>query len=54
VCERERERGVGGQAGQQAGIFKVRLGLGEIEGRYIEIKGHRDRADNKNPEQTAG
>ncbi len=56
VCERERERerGVGGQAGQQAGIFKVRLGLGEIEGRDIEIKGHRDRADNKNPEQTAG
>ncbi len=43
---------MGGQAGQQAGIFKVRLGLGEIEGRDIEIKGHRDRADNKNPEQS--
>jgi hypothetical protein len=24
---------VGGQAGQQVGLFKVRLGLGEIEGR---------------------
>ena len=31
--ERERERGAGWQAGQQAGIFKVRLGLGVIEGR---------------------
>jgi hypothetical protein len=29
VRERERERG--GPAGQQEGIFKVRLGLGEIE-----------------------
>jgi hypothetical protein len=34
---RERERG--GPAGQ-AGIFKVRLGLGEIEGRDREIEGH--------------
>ncbi len=34
-------------AGQQTGIFKVRLGLGEIEGR----RGYRqrDRADNKIP-----
>jgi hypothetical protein len=32
--ERERgERERGGWAGQQADIFKVRLGLGEIEGR---------------------
>jgi hypothetical protein len=29
---------VGGQAGQQGGIFKVRLGLGEIEGRDRETK----------------
>ena len=29
----ERERGAGWQAGQQAGIFNVRLGLGVIEGR---------------------
>jgi hypothetical protein len=29
--ERERERERGEQAGQQAVIFKVRLGLGEIE-----------------------
>ncbi len=29
---RERERGAGGREGQQAGILKVRLGLGEIEG----------------------
>ncbi len=29
---------VGGPAGQQAGIFKVRLGLGEIEGRDIETE----------------
>ena len=43
---------MGGQAGQQAPIFKVRIGLGEIEGRDIEIKGRRDRADNKNPEQS--
>jgi hypothetical protein len=28
-------------SGQQAGIFKVRLGLGEIEGRDREIEGHR-------------
>jgi hypothetical protein len=28
---RERERERGGVAGQQAGILKVRLGLGEIE-----------------------
>ena len=27
---------LGGQAGQQGGIFKVRLGLGEIEGRNRE------------------
>ncbi len=44
-------------AGQQAGIFKVKLGLGEIEWRYREIeryrnRRHRDRADNKNPEQS--
>jgi hypothetical protein len=26
----DRERGAGGQADQQAGIFKFRLGLGEI------------------------
>jgi hypothetical protein len=47
--DRERE-GVGERgmwAGQQTGIFKVRLGLGEIEGR----RGYRqrDRADNKIP-----
>ncbi len=57
----ERERGAGWQAGQQAGIFKARLSLGVIKGRdrnteiqgdrEIEIKRHRDRADNKNPEQ---
>jgi hypothetical protein len=29
----ERERKWGGRAGQQAAIFKVRLGLGDIEGR---------------------
>jgi hypothetical protein len=29
---RERERGAGGWADHQAGIFKVRLSLGEIEG----------------------
>jgi hypothetical protein len=28
---REREREGGGLAGQKAGIFKVRLGLGEID-----------------------
>ncbi len=40
-------------AGLQAGIFKVRLGLGETEiERYREIETHRDRADNKNPEQS--
>jgi hypothetical protein len=49
---------VGGRAGPQAGIYRVRLGLGKIEGRDreryrdIEIKRHRDRADNKNPEQS--
>ena len=37
---RERERGVGGRAGQQAVIFKVRLGLGEIE-----IERERDRGN---------
>ncbi len=48
--ERERERG--GCAGQQAVIFKVRIGLGGIEGSYRETKKHRDRADNKNPRQS--
>jgi hypothetical protein len=28
----------GGWTGQQAGISKVRLGLGEIEGRYIDTE----------------
>ncbi len=45
--------------GKQAGIFKVRLCLGEIEmkrdrERDIETKRHRDRGDNKNPEQSRG
>jgi hypothetical protein len=44
--EREgaRERGAGGQEGQQAGILKVRLGLGEIEGtdRETEIQRYRE------------
>jgi hypothetical protein len=31
VREREREKEVDRQAGQQSGIFKVRLGLGGIE-----------------------
>ncbi len=56
--EREGEEGERvGWGGQQAGIFKVRLGLGEIEGRDwdtvrkrdIETKRHRDRVANKNP-----
>jgi hypothetical protein len=34
---------VGGQAGQQAGIFKVRLGLGGIERKRIEAEVHRYR-----------
>jgi hypothetical protein len=38
VRERERERVRERVVGQQAGIFKVRLGLGEIEGRDIETK----------------
>ncbi len=46
----ERERG--GCAGQQAVIFKVRIGLGGIEGSYRETNKHRDRADNKNPKQS--
>jgi len=29
--------------GKQAGIFKVRLALGEIEGRYREIERHRNK-----------
>jgi hypothetical protein len=33
VRERERERERGGRVDQQTVIFKVRLGLGEIEGR---------------------
>jgi hypothetical protein len=37
---RERERGW--REGQQADIFEVRLGLGEIEGRYRDIEGHRN------------
>ena len=41
--ERERERGAGRQAGQLAGIFKVMLGLGEIEGRDREIERHRNK-----------
>jgi hypothetical protein len=38
-----KERGVGGLGGQQAGRFKVRICLGEIEGinRYREIERHR-------------
>jgi hypothetical protein len=54
----ERERG---WAGQQAGIFKVKLGLGEREiksktdkEREREIERNRNRADNKNPEQLPG
>ncbi len=38
---RERERGVGGWAGQQAGISKVYLGLREIGGE-IEVQGDRE------------
>jgi hypothetical protein len=40
-----RERGAGWQAGQQAGIFKVMLGLGVIEGRNrnTEIQGDREK-----------
>ncbi len=40
----ERERGAGWQAGQQAGLFKVMLGLGVIEGRdrNTEIQRYRD------------
>jgi hypothetical protein len=34
------DRGAGGRVGQQAGIFKVWLGLGEIEWRYREIERH--------------
>jgi hypothetical protein len=45
--EKARERGGerGGWAGQQAVIFKVRLGLGEIEGRHreTEIERHRNK-----------
>jgi hypothetical protein len=48
--EGEIERG--GWAGQQAVIFKVRLGLGYIEGKYRETIRHRERADNKNLEQS--
>ena len=42
---RERERGAGWQAGQQAGIFKVRLGLGVLEGRdrNTERQGEREK-----------
>jgi hypothetical protein len=39
VRERTRAR----RAGQQAGIFKVTLGLGEIEGREREIEIHRNK-----------
>jgi hypothetical protein len=39
----ERERGAGWQAGQQAGIFKVRLGLGVIEGRDRNTERQGDR-----------
>ncbi len=35
--EREGERERGGCAGHQADIFKVRVGLGEIKGREIQI-----------------
>ncbi len=31
------------QAGQQVGIFKVRLGLGEVEGKDIETEKQIDR-----------
>ncbi len=48
---RERERG--GWAGQQAVLLKVRFGRdGGERQRDIETKRHRDRADNKNPEQS--
>jgi hypothetical protein len=40
-----RERGADWQAGQQAGIFKVMLGLGVVEGRdrNTEIQGDREK-----------
>jgi hypothetical protein len=47
--ERGRVREREGWADQQAGIFKVRLGLVEIE---TEIKRQRDRANNKKHEQS--
>ncbi len=44
--EEVRERGVGRWLGRSAGLFKVRLGLGEIEGRdrerYREIQSDRE------------
>jgi hypothetical protein len=44
---------VGGQAGQQAGKGKVRFGRNRGERqRYREMERQRDRADNKNPEQS--
>jgi hypothetical protein len=38
-----KERRAGWQAGQQAGIFKVRLGLGVIEGRDRNTERQGDR-----------
>jgi hypothetical protein len=51
LIRKERDRVVG-RLGQLASIFKVRLGLGEIEGRDRETERQRNRADNKNPEQS--
>jgi hypothetical protein len=40
---RERKGGADRQAGQQSGIFKVRLGLGGIVRKRVEAEIHRDR-----------
>jgi hypothetical protein len=47
----ERDRGVGGQVSTQSFL---RLGLGQIEGKYRDMgtKRHRKGAENQNPEQS--
>ncbi len=38
--------------GQHTGIFKIRLGVGEIEGRDRDTEIQKDRADNKDPKKS--
>jgi hypothetical protein len=39
-------------AGQHTGIFKISLGVGEIEGRDRDTEIQKDRGDNKDPKKS--